>query len=200
MNVSVGQLVRYDAMCIAIAEAHAVDEVKDIRDKARAIEMYTRQAQNTEAERQACEIRLRAERRCGELLSGEVERAERGRPAKTSNDTTLSDLGISRDQSSQWQKLATIPDEEFEADLKDPAWRPTTSGMIDRRAARERGPTPPLQVDDGALWLWGRLQDFERYGLLARDPTEVLSTMLEHMDETTRRLAPLVAAWLRRVA
>ncbi len=50
--------------------------------------------QNTEAERQACEIRLRAERRCGELLSGEVERAERGRPAKTSNDTTLLDLGI----------------------------------------------------------------------------------------------------------
>ncbi len=35
-----------------------MDEVKDIRDKARAIEMYTRQAQNTEAERQACEIRL----------------------------------------------------------------------------------------------------------------------------------------------
>jgi hypothetical protein len=32
------QLVRYDAMCRAIAEAHAVDEVKDIGDKARAIE------------------------------------------------------------------------------------------------------------------------------------------------------------------
>jgi hypothetical protein len=34
------QLVRYDAMCHAIAAAHEVDEVKDIRDKARAIEMY----------------------------------------------------------------------------------------------------------------------------------------------------------------
>jgi hypothetical protein len=33
------ELVRYDAMCHAIAAAHAVDEVKDIRDKARAIEM-----------------------------------------------------------------------------------------------------------------------------------------------------------------
>jgi hypothetical protein len=55
------------ARCRAIAEAHAVDEVKDIRDKALAIQMYARQAQNTEAERQACDIRLRAERRCGEL-------------------------------------------------------------------------------------------------------------------------------------
>ena len=96
------------------------------------------------------------------------EKASGGRPTKVSNDTTLSDLGISRDQSSQWQKLAAIPDEEFEADLKDPAWRPTTSGMIDRHEARERGPSPPRAVDDGALWLWGRLQDFERNGLLDR--------------------------------
>ena len=38
----------YERTCSAIAEAHAVDEVKDILDKARAIEMYARQAQNTE--------------------------------------------------------------------------------------------------------------------------------------------------------
>jgi hypothetical protein len=39
-----------------------------IRDKALAIEMYARQAQNTEAERQAWEISLRMERKCGQLL------------------------------------------------------------------------------------------------------------------------------------
>jgi hypothetical protein len=55
-------------MCSAIAAALEVDEVKEIRDKARAIEVYARQAPNTEAETKACEIQLRAERRCGQLL------------------------------------------------------------------------------------------------------------------------------------
>jgi hypothetical protein len=59
-------------MCRAIAEAHAVDEVKDIRDKAMALEHYARQARNTEAERQAIQIRLRAEQRCGELLGEQI--------------------------------------------------------------------------------------------------------------------------------
>lgn len=61
-------LVRYQAMCTAIAECHRVDEATDIRDKARALEVYYQQANNTEAERKAIDIRLRAERRAGELL------------------------------------------------------------------------------------------------------------------------------------
>jgi hypothetical protein len=57
-GMSSTELIRYDAMCQAIAAAYEVDEVKDIRDKARAIEVYAQQALNTEAEQQACEIRL----------------------------------------------------------------------------------------------------------------------------------------------
>jgi hypothetical protein len=197
-------LPRYDAMCLAIAEAHAVDEVKDLRDQARAIEVYSRQARNTDAERQACEIRLRAERKCGELLTQQAEDGERQTPGgdrrSSSGDARmkLSDANISHDQSSKWQALAKVPADDFEADLKDPAWRPTTTGLLDRHEARERGPLPAITVNEDALWLWGRLQDFERNGLLDRAPNEVLSTMLEHMEITTRRLAPRVAAWLAR--
>src|SRR3954464_5379765 len=100
-------------MCRAIAEAHAVDEVKDIRDKALAIEMYARLAQNVETERRACEIRLRAERRAGQLLR-DMEKLK-GRPGKASSATMLSDLGISYDQSSNWQQLADVPEDDFEA-------------------------------------------------------------------------------------
>jgi hypothetical protein len=94
----------------------AVDEVKDIRDKAQALEIYQRQARNTDAEWKACEIRLRAERRCGQLLA-EMEKARgaRGNPGGQgativrSHDATtqsLADLGITKTQSSRWQKLA----------------------------------------------------------------------------------------------
>jgi hypothetical protein len=36
------------------------------------LEQYARQARNTEAERKACEIRLRAERKCGQLSAALV--------------------------------------------------------------------------------------------------------------------------------
>jgi hypothetical protein len=108
-------LIRYDAMCSAIAAAHEVDEVKDIRDKAIAIEAYSRQARNTEAEWEACEIRLRAERKCGQLLA-EREKAKgaagnpggRGAPIVPPQDgstqpKTLEQLGVSKRQSERWQ-------------------------------------------------------------------------------------------------
>jgi hypothetical protein len=194
------QLVRYDAMCRAIAEAHAVDEVKDIRDKARAIEMYARQAQNTEAERKACEIRLRAERKCGELMAAQFDRTGRGRPEKVSDDRTLSEVGISRNQSSEWQRLAAIPAERFEADLADPMWRPTTAGLLERQDARERGPFPEPQGDEDALWLWGALIDVKERGLLARDQRELMATpMHDHMRATLYELAPRIAAWLEGI-
>jgi hypothetical protein len=195
-------ILRYDEMCRSIAAAYAVDEVKHIRDKALAIEVYARQAKNVEAERQACEIRLRAERRTGQLLA-ERDKAKGARapgtnrgatPSADTSASTLSGLGISHDQSANWQKLAAVPADRFEATVTAPGPKPTTGGII---AAH----TPPKvsSVDPRALWLWGRLQDFEREDLFSADPNELVSTMLNHMQVTTRDFAPRVAAWLGRI-
>jgi hypothetical protein len=156
---------RYDAMCRAIDAAYEVDEVKDIRDKAIALEAYSKQARNKEAERRAREIRLRAERKAGKLLRA-MKKAKGaaqpgiGRAGGTRSDgpTALRDLGISKEQSSNWQKLADVPEDEFEAALVDPTQTPSTIGII--RSAEEQNQLPRVSVAADALWLWARLLDF----------------------------------------
>ncbi len=137
-------LVRYDTARRALAAAHRVDEVKAIRDKAEAVRVYAKQAGDFELQNQAAEIRIRAERRAGELLvdmqtSGERQAKERGRPKKVSSPTTLPRLGISRDQSSKWQRLARmIDDATFDkavARAKENDGELTTAGLL--RAVRE---------------------------------------------------------------
>lgn len=118
-------LIRYDAARKAIAAAHRIDEVRQIRNKAEAVRVYARQAGDFVLQNQAAEIRLRAERRAGQLLL-EMEknpgRRGEGRPRKDgtkvrrSNTTTalppkLDDIGITKDQSSKWQRLALLVDE-----------------------------------------------------------------------------------------
>ena len=133
-------MVKYDAMCTAIEAARQVDEVKDIRDKALAIQMYAKQAKNLDAERHAAEIRVRAERKCGELLAAMPKAVPRGSnqfqaKEQVSNTAThpLSDLGITRDQSSTWQKLASVPESTFEEAIAQQEI-PTTSGVLNHRA------------------------------------------------------------------
>jgi hypothetical protein len=137
-------LIRYDAARRALAAAHRVDEVKAIRDKAEAVRVYAKQAGDFELQNQAAEIRIRAERRAGELLvgmqtSGERQAKERGRPTKVSSPTTLPKLGITRDQSSKWQRLARmIDDVTFDkavAQAKERDGELTTAGLL--RAVRE---------------------------------------------------------------
>ena len=61
-------LIKYDAACRAVAEAKAVDEVKEIRNQAIAMQEYARQSKNKELEADALEIRMRATRRLGEMM------------------------------------------------------------------------------------------------------------------------------------
>jgi hypothetical protein len=76
------------------------------------------------------------------VAGGDAESEER--PKKASTDTRLSDVGISYDQSSGWQKLAAAPEEIFEREVQDKTHMPTTTGLI--RAGAEPNQRP---VADG---------------------------------------------------
>lgn len=187
------QLAIYANAKSAIAEYKTVDQVKDFRDKALAIEAYAKQAQDFELERDAAVARVRAERRCGELLA-EMDKAKgtlkRGDVLPQSRDTTtgaprtLSDLGITKDQSSKWQRLAAVPEREFEAAVSQPGIKPTTSHIL----SPKQEPAP--RMDSVALWFWGRLLDMERNGLFDRSMESLLSEMTDAMQQDAERLIP----------
>jgi hypothetical protein len=120
------------------------DEAKDIRDKAVALQAYARQAQDRDMIGWATEIKVRAERRTGELLRETAKHPGfpgPGRGKKTPSSCgegvlppKLKELGISHDQSSDWQQLAEIPAPEFErriAEAKhDPASMTSTRSLL----------------------------------------------------------------------
>lgn len=155
-------LIKYDTACLAIAEASSVDEVKSIRDKAEAVRAYGRQAQNLELEQQAMMIQLRAERRAGELLKemkedGQREKQGGDRKSKSQTRTLkLSDLGISKKQSADWQKMAEIPAPDFEARVAavtESHEKVTTHSILHP----DPPPPPPTPPDSTGPSMWDLL-------------------------------------------
>ena len=118
-------VILYDRMIVAIVLCHKTDEVKTMRDKALALEHYARQAQNVTAERKAINVRVRAERRAGQLLRG-LQKSDGGRPKKNSVKAKHSsfaeakqEAGITDGQATHWQQMAEMPEEKFEENLAD---------------------------------------------------------------------------------
>ena len=128
-------LALYTKACRALAEAKSVDEVKDVRDKASAMRAYAQQAKNRQMEVDAAEIRMRAERRLGEMIRQQKETVglrgpqhsigggSKGSSREPLPDAppTLADAGIDKKLSSRAQKMAAVPEEKFEGMLGE--WR-----------------------------------------------------------------------------
>jgi len=142
-------LVQFDKARLALAQAVSIDEVKLIRDQASALRAYIRQqGASLEMQNQCAEIKLRAERRAGEMLA---EQVKVGNP-QLSHDVIiapkLNELGISLKESSRWQLEAEVPEDIFEkhiAEIKSNKEELTSSGL--RRLAIKLKPqpkTPPL--------------------------------------------------------
>jgi hypothetical protein len=111
----------------ALELAATVDEVKIIRDQAEALRQYARQQKlSLEMQNKCAEIKIRAERRAGEILL-DMDKNQGGRTLQKCNVSfegtakipKLSDLGISRNQSSRWQLIACIPEEDFDSRVEE---------------------------------------------------------------------------------
>lgn len=200
-------LVRYEAARTALAEAHRVDEVKDIRDKAEAMAAYARQAKDSELIQYATEIKVRAERRCGELLRV-TEKHQGGRPRENqSHDTTgfagveiltarpaptLSDMGLTKDESSRYQQLAAMPAEHFEtavATAKATAGEVTTAFML-REASKHR--PAAKRLTPAAQERLDRLEAAKTDSTLCMYARQTLAALRSRDSLTTVEIAALV--------
>lgn len=193
------QLIRYEAACKALAEARAVDEVQDVRSQADAIRVYAMQAKNKALEVDAAEIRIRAERRLGELLTQQkaaeglnpgvrVAGKEKGGASVVVSDDrrqipTLADAGISKDLSSRAQKLAAVPADEFEAEVGE--WRERVAAENARVTTRLAKAGDRAQAAANADTDHPEIIRLRDELAEARDNARELAALLESYDSVT---------------
>jgi N6-adenosine-specific RNA methylase IME4 len=122
-------LSRFDEACNALAEAKDLSEVKDIADKATALKEYARRAKDKQLEVGAAELRLRAERRLGQMMN--TLGLSSGRPKRNgfsknplplldgtieppAPPATLAEMNIDKNLANRARRHASIQDAEFE--------------------------------------------------------------------------------------
>jgi len=139
-------LVKIEQARQALVEAATIQEVHHLIGMARAVAIYTKQVKGSEKViEKATEIRIRGERRLGEMLASQEKSKgalKRGPVVKKMNhgNPTLKDLGVTKAESSRAQKLASMPEEEFEeviATAKDDG-KLSTHRVLKTREKQER--------------------------------------------------------------
>lgn len=142
------QLIKYENARHALAEAVMFDEVMSIMNVADQAALYAKQANDNDLVEKATEIRVRAQRKAGEMLAkakvlGDIDAGLGGDRKSRSTPSTvkLADIGITKDQSSRYQSLASMSEAHFEtavATAKDTAGEVTTAFML--REAKKHKP------------------------------------------------------------
>lgn len=160
-------LAKLSAATTALAQARTLDEVKQIIDIAEAARTYARAAKlGLEASNHAAEVKLRAERKAGELLQ-QLERSKGGdRHSSTFQPGILSEYRavlteseIAPTTAHRWQTVAQVPDEAFEqhlVEVKQEQSEVTSAGLLRlaneiKRTARQIERAEAAQINTVSL-------------------------------------------------
>jgi hypothetical protein len=189
--VTASPLARYDAACKAVAAAATVDEVRDISALADAQRAYAKQAKNRQMEVQAAEIRIRAERRLGELMAEQaatIGLAKGAAEAGTNRGTTrvenkpasLAEAGIDKNLAHRARTYAAVPEEKFEKMLAAKRERDNRAVTLD----------PDFQAEAEAAARDIEIERDERIAMAGAD----------HLVKENEKLTQQVATLSKRVA
>lgn len=119
MAAAVTSLAKLSEARRALALAQTLEDVLSIRDQAKALEACLKiVGESLEAANDAAEVKLRAERKAGEMLASRED--ARGRNQHTAEDAaivtapSLAELGVTQNQSKRWRREAAVDSETFE--------------------------------------------------------------------------------------
>lgn len=213
---SLAPMVRSAADKLARAETSA--QVLDARDEASfaydAAKSAARMARSKRAhdeviaavyraQADALEIESAAKRRLADEYDAAQDRGEvrghGGRGVSEPETPNFRDIGLTGKAIHEARAIR-------DAEVADPGVvRRTLDSLIDAgaeptkaavRAAIARPSRPTPRVSDSALWLWGRLCDFETRGVIGAQPADLFTDMTDEMRADVLRLAPIVADFL----
>ena len=122
-----------------LSEAKTLEDVKHIANIAEAARVYARAAKlGLEAQNEAAEIKLRAERMAGEMLA-QLDHGNEGRPKLfhagivSEYSEVLQEQEIPNTTAHRWQKIAEVPERSFEnyiEERKEAGDEITTAGAL----------------------------------------------------------------------
>lgn len=143
------ELIKYDAACRAVAQAKTLDDVKEIKNLSEAARAYAKMAKNRQMEIDAVELRVRAERKEGEILR-ELKRqgvGVQGNQLKNVDErrVTFKELGIDSSQSSIAQRLAALPEQRFDSELAE--WRRNAPTAVRLETPLQHVRLPTVRAD-----------------------------------------------------
>jgi N6-adenosine-specific RNA methylase IME4 len=158
------RLIKLEDARRALAEAESIAEVRVIRDQAEAIRYLAKECGlGLAIVNDGAEMKLRAERRIGELLA-EMQKNKGGRPLQSGSTLEpvrpkLKEMGTGKTQSHRAQQIASVPEVEFEAHIAavrgDAKGELTTAGVLklakaaDRRRRKEDVEAEPPPLPEG---------------------------------------------------
>lgn len=157
----------------SLESADTFEKAKAVRHRAEALRGYLRNIQaGLQDQNRVAAAKIRAERLMGEELA-RLKKAKGGQPYQTrstgntvspvvdDNPPTLKELGVTKKQSSRWQAMAGVPEEDLArhvADVNDRGEELTSAGVMRLAKRRKDGPqrarnstfTQPADQDDPA--------------------------------------------------
>lgn len=209
-----------------LASATSAAEVLDARDLASVVYDAAKKAgrlarakaahdeiivKAAHAQADALEIEAKAKRRLAQEYDaaqerGDIRAANQGRSASALEAPTADDLGLSHKEVHDARQIdrAERADPGIVRRVLDEA---LAAGEEPTRAALARAiapqptpvepPRPP--VPDDALWLWGRIKDFERQGYFTKNPRTLLDGMTAPMRADVCAILPGLVAFLTKL-